>query len=101
VREPQATPDIAPSPIKTPRWEKPKDPITFPEHIAIHRRCWPKDWEGPEALPDTMPERWITTRGLLHRHVLARCWWHQKFPCAWWMTSQLGTLRGRYDEYSS
>jgi hypothetical protein len=25
----------------------------------------------------------------------------QKIPCAWWMTSQLGTPRGRYDEYSS
>jgi hypothetical protein len=27
----------APSPIKTPRREKPKDPITFPEYIAILR----------------------------------------------------------------
>jgi hypothetical protein len=27
VRPPGATPDDAPSPIKTPRWEKPKYPI--------------------------------------------------------------------------
>jgi hypothetical protein len=33
--------------------------------------------------------------------LLACNWWHQKFPCAWWITSQLGTPRGRYDEYSS
>jgi hypothetical protein len=23
------------------------------------------------------------------------------YPCAWWITSPLGTTRGRYDEYSS
>jgi hypothetical protein len=37
-----STSDAAPSPIKTPRREKPKDPITFPEYIAIHRRHRPK-----------------------------------------------------------
>jgi hypothetical protein len=68
VREPRATPDDSPSLIKTPRREKPKYPITFPEHIAIHRRRWPKDREGTEALPGTLPERGITTGGLLHRH---------------------------------
>jgi hypothetical protein len=36
------TSDAAPSPIKTPRWEKPKHPITFPEYIAIRRRRRPK-----------------------------------------------------------
>jgi hypothetical protein len=34
----RSTSDAAPSPIKTPRWEKPKDPITFPEYITIRRR---------------------------------------------------------------
>jgi hypothetical protein len=29
-------------PIKTPQREKPKYPITFPEHIAIRRRRDPK-----------------------------------------------------------
>jgi hypothetical protein len=72
VRGPGATSDIAPSPIKTPRREKPKDPINFPEHIAIYRRRRPKDREGPEALPGILPERGITTGGLLHRHA---CLW--------------------------
>jgi hypothetical protein len=31
VRAPWSTSGAAPSPIKTPRWEKPKHPITFPE----------------------------------------------------------------------
>ena len=72
VRPPRSTPDDAPSPIKTPWREKPKDPITFPEHIAIHRRHQPKDREGPEALPGTLPERGIATEGLLHRHAYLR-----------------------------
>jgi hypothetical protein len=37
VRAPGPTSDIAPSPIKTPRREKPKYPINFLEHIAIRR----------------------------------------------------------------
>jgi hypothetical protein len=42
VRATWSTSDTAPSPIKTPRREKPKYPITFPEYIAIHRRRRPK-----------------------------------------------------------
>jgi hypothetical protein len=42
VWPPRSTFDDAPSPIKTPRREKPKDPITFPEYIAIHRRHRPE-----------------------------------------------------------
>jgi hypothetical protein len=38
----RATSDAAPSPIKTPRREKPRYPITFPEYIAIHRRRRPE-----------------------------------------------------------
>jgi hypothetical protein len=68
--------DAAPSPIKTPRREKPKYPITSPEHIAIRRRCWPEDREGPEALPGTLPERGIITGGLLHCHA---CLWRDKW----------------------
>jgi hypothetical protein len=72
VWAPWFTSDAAPLPIKTPRREKPKDPITFPEHIAIHHRRRPKHREGPEALPGTLPERGITTGGLLHRHACLR-----------------------------
>jgi hypothetical protein len=72
VRPPWSTSDAAPSPIKTPRREKPKDPINFPE---THRNLPPsstRDQEGPEALPGTLPERGIATRGLLHRHACLR-----------------------------
>jgi hypothetical protein len=72
VWAPWSTSDAAPSPIKTPRREKPKYPITFPEHIAIRRRRRPKDREGPEALTGTLPERGIATGGLLHRHAYLR-----------------------------
>jgi hypothetical protein len=73
VRAPWSTSDAAPSPIKTPRREKAKYPIDFPE---IHRDPPPsstRDREGPEALPGTLPERGITTGGLLYRHACLRC----------------------------
>jgi hypothetical protein len=38
----RSTSDAAPSPIKTPRREKPKYPITFLEYIAILRRRRPE-----------------------------------------------------------
>jgi hypothetical protein len=69
---PRSTYDAAPSPIKTPRRKKPKDPITFPEthHDSPLSSTW--DWEGPEALPGTLPERGIATEGLLHCHACLR-----------------------------
>jgi hypothetical protein len=72
VWAPWSTSDAAPAPIKTPRREKPKDPITFLEHIAIRRCHRLEDLEGPEALPGTLPKRGIATGGLLHRHA---CLW--------------------------
>jgi hypothetical protein len=72
VRQPWSTPDDGPLPIKTPQREKPKDPISFPEHIAIHRCRRPEDREGPKALPGTLPESGIATGGLLHRHACLR-----------------------------
>jgi hypothetical protein len=72
VKRPGATLDVAPSPLKTPRREKPKYPINFPK---IHRDPPPsstRDREGPEALPGTLPEREIATGGLLHRHACLR-----------------------------
>jgi hypothetical protein len=53
VRPPLSTPDDATSSIKTPRREKPKGPINFPE---THRDPPPsstRDREGPEALLGT------------------------------------------------
>jgi hypothetical protein len=69
VRPPWSTSDAAPSPIKTPRREKPKDPITFPETYRDPPPSSTRDREGPEALPGTLPERGIATGGLLHRHA--------------------------------
>jgi hypothetical protein len=57
VRPPGPPPDAAPSPIKTTRWEKPKDLINF---LETHHDLPPsstRDQEGPEALPGTLPER--------------------------------------------
>jgi hypothetical protein len=42
VWAPWSTFDAASSPTKNPLTEKPKDPITFPEHIAIRRRRRPE-----------------------------------------------------------
>jgi hypothetical protein len=72
VMAPRPTSDVDPSPIKTSQREKPKYPITFPEHITIRRRRRPEDREGPEALLGTLPERGITTRVLLHHHACLR-----------------------------
>jgi hypothetical protein len=72
VRPPRSTSDAAPSPIKTPQQEKPKNPINF---LETHRDPPPsstRDREGPEALPGTLPERGIATGGLLHRHACLR-----------------------------
>jgi hypothetical protein len=72
VRPPRSTSDVAPSPIKTPRREKPKYPINF---LETHRDLPPsstRDRESPEALPGTLPERRIATGGLLHRHACLR-----------------------------
>jgi hypothetical protein len=69
VWTPWSTYDAAPSPKKAPQQKKPKDPITFPEHIAIRRHLRPEDWEGPEALLGTLPERGITTGGILYHHA--------------------------------
>jgi hypothetical protein len=72
VLAPWSTSDAAPSPIKTPQWEKPKQPITF---LETHRDTPPsstQDREGPEGLPGTLPERGIASGGLLHRHA---CLW--------------------------
>jgi hypothetical protein len=72
LRPPWSTSDAAPSPIKTPRREKPKYPINFPETHRDPPLSSTRDREGLEALPGTLPERGITTGGLLHRHACLR-----------------------------
>jgi hypothetical protein len=72
VRPPWSTSDATPSPIKTPRREKPKDLIHFPETHPDPLLSSTRDWEGPEALPGTLPEREIATGGLLHHHACLR-----------------------------
>jgi hypothetical protein len=67
---PPLTPPL--SPIKTPRREKPKDPITFLETHRDPPSSSTQDREGPEALPGTLPERGIATGDLLHRHACLR-----------------------------
>jgi hypothetical protein len=69
VRPPRSTYDDAPSPIKTPRREKPKNPITFPETHHDPPSSLTRDREGLEALPGTLPKRGIAIGGLLHRHA--------------------------------
>jgi hypothetical protein len=75
VCAPWSTSDAASSPIKTPRWEKPKDPITFPETHHDPPLSLTRDREGPEALPGTLLERGIATGGLLYRHA---CLWRDE-----------------------
>jgi hypothetical protein len=72
VRPPGPPPDVAPSPIKTPRREKPKHPINFPETHHDPPPSSTRDWECLEALPGILPERGIATRGLLHRYACLR-----------------------------
>jgi hypothetical protein len=72
VRATWSTSYAAPSPIKTPRWEKPKYRITFPETHRDPPPSLTRDREGPEALPSTLPERGIIIGGLLHRHACLR-----------------------------
>jgi hypothetical protein len=69
VSRPGPPPDAALPPIYSSRWEKPKDPITFPETYREPPWSSTRDQEGPESLPDTLPERGIPAEGLLHRHA--------------------------------
>jgi hypothetical protein len=72
MRATWSTSDAAHSPLKTPRREKPKDPVNFPETHRAPPPSSTQDREGPEALPGTLLERGIATGGLLHRHACLR-----------------------------
>jgi hypothetical protein len=73
VRPPGPPPNAALPPIYSSQWGKHKPLINF---LETHRDLPPsltRDQEGPEALPSTLPERGITTGGLLHHHACLRC----------------------------
>jgi hypothetical protein len=72
VRAPWSTSNPAPLPIKTPRWEKPKHLINFPETHHDPPPLSTRDREGLEALLGTLPERGIATGGLLHGYACLR-----------------------------
>jgi hypothetical protein len=83
VRPPWPTSDATPSPIKTPRREKPKYPINFPETHHDPPPLSTRDREGPEALPGILPEREIATEGFLHRPCLPPTRWVSSLPWLW------------------
>jgi hypothetical protein len=68
VSPPGPLPDAALPPIYSPRREKPKPRSIFHETYCKPPPSSMRDQEGPKALPDTLPERGITARGLLHHH---------------------------------
>jgi hypothetical protein len=72
VWAPGPPPDIALPPTYSSRRENPKDPINFLETYCKPPPSSTRDREGPEALPSTLPERGITTEGLLHHHACLR-----------------------------
>jgi hypothetical protein len=72
VRPVHPPPDAAILPIYSPRREKPKARSIFLETYCKPPPSSMRDWEGLEALPGTLPERGITTGGLLHHH--GRLW---------------------------
>jgi hypothetical protein len=65
-------PDISLLPIYSPRQENPKAQTLFQKIYCKPSSSSMRDREGPEALPGTLPERGITTRGLLHHHACLR-----------------------------
>jgi hypothetical protein len=72
VWAPWSTSDATPSPIKTPRREKPKIPDHFSRIHCDLPSPLTQDREGPEALPGTLSERGIATGGFFHRHACLR-----------------------------
>jgi hypothetical protein len=69
VWAPGPPPDIALSPIYSPRWENPKPRSIFQKTYCKPPPLLMQDREGPEALLGILPERGITTGGLLHHHA--------------------------------
>jgi hypothetical protein len=97
VRPPWPTFDAAPSPIKTPRWEKPKYPITFLEYIAIRCRHRPeigrvqKLFPAPYRRGESPPEVFfiamlasgaMSEKSTLYYGSIAVARWLSSPPCA-------------------
>jgi hypothetical protein len=72
VGSPGPPPDAALPPIYSPRRENPKAQSIFHETYCKPPPLSTRDWEGSEALPSTLPERGITTGGLLQHHACLR-----------------------------
>jgi hypothetical protein len=68
VWPPGPPPDATLPPIYSPQRENLKGLINFHETYCKPPPSSTRDHEGPEALPGTLPERGITTEGLLHHH---------------------------------
>jgi hypothetical protein len=64
--------DAALPPIYSPRRENLRAPINFHETYYKPPPSSTQDQKGPEPLPGTLPERGITTGGLLHHHACLR-----------------------------
>jgi hypothetical protein len=72
VWAPGPLPDAALPPIYSPRRENLKARSIFYETYCKPLSSSMRDREGPESLPGTLPERRITTGGLLHHHGCLR-----------------------------
>jgi hypothetical protein len=72
VGPPGPPPDAALPPIYSPQRENPKARSIFHETYCKPPPSSMRDREGLEALPGTIPERGITTGGLLHHHACLR-----------------------------
>ena len=64
VWAPRGSPAAALSPTYSPRCENPKHPSHYPRKVPEAPPSSTLAREGPEPLPDTLPESGIITRGL-------------------------------------
>jgi hypothetical protein len=72
VGPPGPPPDATLPPIYSPRRENLKARSIFLKTYCKPPPSSTRDWEGLEALPGTLPERGITTGGLLYHHACLR-----------------------------
>jgi hypothetical protein len=72
VWAPWAPSDIALPPIYSLHRENPKAQASIHEKYCKPPPSSTQEWEGPKALPSTLPKREIIIGGLLHRHPCLR-----------------------------